>query len=169
VRLPRIRRRDAKAWFDQHRQAFADREDERISAEKWWDRRVEATWGLIRLGEGGAPFAIEMLASGNPDIREDGAGILAEIGRDERAVDALLAALGKETHDQPRDGLIAALGRMKSQRAIPYLAQLIRSAETDGDTRWEAVLALGQIVRRRFDRQPDPERAAIAWLDEHGR
>jgi HEAT repeat protein len=168
VRIPRIRRRDPQAWFDQHAQAFADREAGRISADDWWDRRVQATWALIARREEAVPFAIKMLGNRNADIREDGAGVLAEIGRDGRTVDALLAALRTETEHQPRDVLIDALGRMKSRQAVPYLAELIRSPETDGDTRSGAVIALGRIVGRHFDRQPDAEHAALEWLDRHG-
>lgn len=164
----RIRRRDAKAWFDQHAEAFAAREADEINADTWWKRRVRAAHGLIRRGPEAVPFAMEMLRSRNPDIREDGAGVLAEIGRDERVLDALLSSLEAEAHNQPRDVMIAALGRLKNRRAIPYLAGVIRDPRTDGDTRSGAVDALGQIVHRRFDRQADALDAALSWLDSHG-
>jgi hypothetical protein len=83
-------------------------------------------------------------------------------------IDALLGALEAEVEDQPRDAMIEALGHLKTRRAIPYLAHVIRNADTDGDTRWSAVEALGRIVRRRFDRQPDAFNAALGWLDSHG-
>lgn len=163
-----LRRRDAEAWFEEHAAAFAEREKDRISAEEWWDRRVDATWGLIARGAEAVPFAIKMLESSNPDIREDGAGILAEIGRDESAVDAVLDALRRETEHQPRDVLVSALGRMKSPRAIPPLAAMLRSPKTDSDTRANVVDALGQLARRRFDREADPAGAALVWLEKKG-
>jgi HEAT repeat protein len=63
--------------------------------------------------------------------------------------------------------MIEALGHLKNRRAIPYLAHVIRDVDTDGDTRWSAVEALGRIVRRRFDRQPEAFNAALGWLDSH--
>ncbi len=166
--MRRIRRRDAKAWFDQHAKAFAAYDAEEIDVDTWWKRRVDANWGLISRRDEAVPYAMEMLRSGNPDIREDGAGVLAELGRNEEVIDALLGALQTEDEDQPRDAMIEALGRLKNRRAIPYLAQLIKDPETDGDTRWTGAGALGRIVRRRFDRQGDPVRAALAWLDANG-
>lgn len=138
-----------------------------IDADTWWRLRVEATWGLISRGSEAIPFAMGMLASGSPDIREDGAGVLAEIGRDDVAVDALIARLHGEDEHQPRDAIVQALGRLKSRRAIPSLARLIRDPATDGDTRQVAIVALGTIVGRRFERRPDPDRAAEAWLDRY--
>jgi HEAT repeat protein len=164
----RIGRRDAKAWFDQHAGAFADFHAEKIDAETWWKLRVQAEHGLIRCGNESVPFAVEMLHSRDPDIREDGAGVLAALGKVDGVIDALVGALEAEAEDQPRDAMIEALGRLKNRRAIPYLAQVIRNPDTDGDTRWTAVEALGRIVRHRFDRQPDALEAAGGWLDSHG-
>jgi HEAT repeat protein len=166
--LMRIRRRDAKAWFDQHAEAFAAYDADEIDVDTWWKRRVQADRGLIRQGHEAVPFAVEMLHSRIPDIREDGAGVLAALGDDEGVIDELLGALEAEVEDQPRDATIEALGHLKNRRAIPYLAHVIRNAGTDGDTRWSAVEALGRIVRRRFDRQPDAFNAALGWLDSHG-
>jgi hypothetical protein len=45
---------------------------------------------------------------------------------------------------------------------------MIRSEETDGDTRFTAVESLGRLARRSFDRQEQPIEAALAWLDKHG-
>lgn len=164
----RLRRRDARSWFEQHAHAFTAYASQDISAESWWKQRVEATWGLISRREEAIPFAMKMLISPNPDIREDGAGVLAELGRDGRVVDGLLNALDKETEDQPRDVMISALGQLRSPKAIPLLGDVIRNPETDGDTRWTAVEALGKIVHRRFEQQPEPISAAQRWLDDHG-
>jgi HEAT repeat protein len=164
----RLRRRDAKSWFDQHYEAFTARDAGAIDADVWWDLRVEATWGLISRRHEAVPFALEMLRSPNPDIREDGAGILAQIGKDQAAVDALLTSVQDESEDVPRDVMIDALGHLRDRRAIPFLAEIIRNPATDGDTRCGAVDALGRIARRRFDRQPDPVGAARDWLDAQG-
>ena len=130
----RIRRRDAKAWFDQHAEAFAAYEADEIDVDTWWKRRVQADRVLIRQGHEAVPFAVEMLHSRTPDIREDGAGVLAALGDDEGVIDELLGALEAEVEDQPRDATIEALGHLKNRRAIPYLAHVIRNAGTDGDT-----------------------------------
>ncbi len=66
-----------------------------------------------------------------------------------------------------RDSTILALGRLKSKKAIPLLATVIRDANADGDTRWTAVEGLGLLVRKRFLKQEDPISAAMAWLDSH--
>src|SRR4051794_18064855 len=163
-----MRRRDAKAWFEQHAEAFAAYDAGQMGVDRYWKRRVQASWGLIARGDEAIPFALEMLRSRNPDIREDGAGVLAALGQEEGVVDELLRALQTETEDQPRDVIIEALGRLKNRRAIPQLAQIIRDSEADGDTRSDAADALGRIVRRRFDQKPDPVRAASHWLDTHG-
>jgi hypothetical protein len=57
---------------------------------------------------------------------------------------------------------------MKSKRSIPILAELVRDMALDRDSRWGAVAALGKVVRKRFDKQPDPIAAAIDWLNSKG-
>ncbi len=94
-------------------------------------------------------------------IRADGAGVLAEIGKDEASIDLLIASLQAESENQPRDAIVQALGHLKSKRAMPSLALLIRDPGTDGDMRQTAIVALGMIVGRRFERQPNPETEAI--------
>ncbi|MEH1055987.1 HEAT repeat domain-containing protein [Micromonospora sp. CPCC 206171] len=131
--------------------------------------RVTASWGLIARGADSLPYLILMLRSSNPDSREDAAGALAWLGQDsDGVVSELLTALRGEHEDQPRDGIVLALGALKNRAAVPALAALIRSDNTDGDTRDCAVESLGKIVRRRFHKQDDPVAAATAWLDKHG-
>ena len=109
-----------------------------------------------------------MLTSRNPDSREDGAGMLAALARsDPSVVDSLLAALAAETDDQPRDSIILALGSLRSRKAVPALAAVIQDESADGDTRFGAADSLGRIVQRRFDKQPDPVAAALAWISAH--
>jgi hypothetical protein len=131
-------------------------------------RRVHATWGLIAKGAAAVPHALLMLRHAERDAREDGAAILAELGARAEIVDGLLDALEAETSSEPRDSIIAALGQMRSQRAIPALAAIVRAESTDGDTRWTAVEALGRIARKRFLKQVDPISAAKAWLEKRG-
>ena len=131
-------------------------------------RRVHSAWGLIAQGAASVPYAIAMLESGDSATREDGAGVLAQIGRDPAVVTALLDQLAVESDTVARDGIILALGALKSLAAIPALGAIIRDPKADGDTRWTAAESLGRIVRRRFERQPDAIEAAIAWLDKHG-
>jgi HEAT repeat protein len=64
--------------------------------------------------------------------------------------------------------MISALGQLRSRKAIPFLGDVIRNPEADGDTRWTAVEALGKIVHRQFEQQPEPISAAQRWLDDHG-
>jgi HEAT repeat protein len=141
----------------------------RIAGDEAFKRRVEAQWGLIRSGQEAIPFALRMLGSSDPEIREDGGGILGQLGTQDGVADGVLAALAAESDDQARDSLVLALGELGDQRAIPALAGLIRAEDTDGDTRFTAVQSLGRLAKRRFDNQEDPVGAAIVWLDEKAR
>ena len=127
--------------------------------------RVQATWGMIAKGAAAVPHALRMLQHPDRDAREDGAAILAEVGRQAEAVDSLLEALERETSSEARDSMIQALGRMRARKAIPTLGGIILSEATDGDTRHSAIEALGRIVRKRFLAAPDPVGAAREWLD----
>src|SRR5262245_5137739 len=130
-------------------------------------RRVHAMWGLIAKGAEAAPFALSLLERSESEAREDGASILAELGKDNGVVDALLQSLRSETDLEPRDSMIITLGRLKSRKAIPALAEIIRDAAQDQDTRWTAVESLGSIVRRRFIEKEDPIAAVLDWLAKH--
>jgi hypothetical protein len=132
-----------------------------------FSRRVHATWGLIAKGAEATPYALSLLDRSESEAREDGASILAELGKDAGVVDRLLESLKSERDVTAKDTLIAAIGRLKSGKAIPALATIIRDAAEDGDTRWTAVESLGTIVRRRFLDQKDPIETAIAWLANH--
>jgi HEAT repeat protein len=93
--------------------------------------------------------------------------ILGAVGKDESVVTEILARLSTEADTVARDSLIVALGGLRSRRAIPALAAIIRDESADGDTRWTAVESLGKIVRRRFLKQSIPIEAAIEWLEKH--
>ena len=128
-----------------------------------------ASWGLIARGRESLPYLMLMLRSSNADSREDAGGALGWLGKEPGGVvGELLAALEDETEHQPRDSIVVTLGALKNRAAIPALAALIRSDDTDGDTRRCAVESLGKIVRKQFGTRDDPESATIAWLDAHG-
>lgn len=102
-------------------------------------------------GRDSLPYLMLMLKSREADSREDAGGALSWLGKDDDGVVAeLLAGLGSETEHQPRDSIVLTLGALKNRAAIPALAGLIRSKDTDGDTRRCAVESLGKIVRKRF-------------------
>ena len=130
-------------------------------------RRAHASWGLIAKGAAAIPFALTMLRSAEADAREDGAAILAEMGKGESVVDAILSSLAAETDIVARDALVTALGAMRSKRAVPYIAAIIKDESQDSDSRWNAAESLGRIARRRFHKQDNPVQAALDWLNKH--
>jgi len=130
------------------------------------DRFVEQIVALAGRAEA-APYALSLLQRSESEAREDGAGILAELGKDNGVVDALLESLRSETELEAKDSMIITLGSLKSRKAIPALAAIIRDAAQDHDTRWTAVESLGTIVRRRFTDNEDPIEAALDWLTKH--
>lgn len=132
-----------------------------------WSSRVHATWGLVAKGSAAVPYALKLLGRPEPDAREDAAAILGAVGKDESVVTEILARLRGETDTTARDSLILTLGALRSRRAIPTLAVLIRDDTAEGDTRWTAVESLGKIVRRRFLQQSSPIEAAKDWLRKH--
>jgi hypothetical protein len=131
-------------------------------------KRVRASWGLIARGADALPFLIEMLRSTTPESREDAAGALAWIGTSSPELASMLVdALRDAVRHEERDTILLALGELRAREAVPAVADVLRDPRADGDTRHAAAEALGKIVRRRFDRQPDPIQAALAWLDAH--
>jgi hypothetical protein len=150
-----------------HRQYLDAARTSEYDGELEFRRRVHATWGLIAKGAAAVPYAVAMLKSEEADAREDGAAILAEIGKDAEVGRQVLEALASETDPLARDSLIQALGALKDRAAIPVLAELIRSRDTDDDTRWTAVESLGRLVRRRFLDQAQPLAAALEWLEKY--
>lgn len=153
--------------YEQHLGALQGTKGAGYEIDLSFSRRVHATWGLIAKGVVAAPYALRLLRHSEPAGREDGAAILSELGKDDSVVDKLLDTLRAETDTTARDSLILAVGRLKSRKAIPVLAAIIRDETADGDTRWTAVESLGIIVRKRFLKQKDPVQAAIAWIDSH--
>jgi hypothetical protein len=139
------------------------------------NRYVMAEWGLIARGTDSIPFAIQMLESKTPEVREAGASVLASVGSDDEVMGRILETLEAEYHRsavdhefETLDTLISAVEQMKNKQAIPMLARLVRDANLNGDSRWAAVEALGTLARRRFEKQPDPIAAALEWLEKKG-
>ncbi len=164
--------RDSLAYYIQMYEQFLDSLEGRkkgvgYEVELQFKRRVHALWGLIAKGAEAAPYALSLLQRSEPEAREDGASILAELGKDNGVVAALLESLKSETELEARDSMIITLGSLKSRMAIPALAGIIRDVAQDHDTRWTAVESLGAIVRRRFTDKEDPIKAALDWLAKH--
>ena len=148
-----------EAYYERHRRAIEDGD---------FQARVMASWGLIARGAASLPFLARMLRSPSADIREDAAGAYGWLARSEPAVvDELLLALESESDVQAQDSMICALGELKDKRALPALARMLRDDAIDGETRSLVVESLGKIARRRFDKQSDPERAAMEWSAKH--
>lgn len=160
-----FRRNTAQDLARQHASLFS--RDCSVPPDKRFAARVKATWDLIHCGEKAVPVVLEMLNSPSADIREDAAGILAEIGKDANVAEALLGRLESETDQQARDTLIQALGALRAKSAIPKLIEIIEDADADGDTRFCAMESLGKIVRRRFLDRDDPEIAVKDWIARH--
>ena len=151
-------------YAEMHARAMQDARNREVDSRLTFGRRVHACWGLIAKGSDSVPFALEMLASGNSDAREDGAAILAEVGRNDEVVARLIEAVEREPDTQARDSIVQALGALRNRLALPALVALVEDEATDGDTRWTAVESLGKVVRRRFLAQPDPVAAARDWI-----
>ena len=163
---------DPLAYYIQMYEQFLDTIEERktgagYEVELSFKRRVHALWGLIAKGAEAAPYALSLLQRSEPEAREDGPTILAELGQDDGVVDALLASLKSETDQTAIDAMIITLGELKNRKAIPALAGVIRDEAQDRDTRWTAAESLGRIVRRRFADTGNPLEAALAWLAKH--
>lgn len=132
-------------------------------------KRVEGVWGLTAKGDEAVPLLVELLKHPDAEARADAAGALGWLRDSSPHIEeALVAVLRSSVSDEERDSALVALGSLRSKAALPLVAGLIRAEETDGDTKHLAVGTLGQIVRRRFDRQHDPEAAARAYLDSAG-
>lgn len=153
--------------YERHLDTLRGRTGHGYEPELSFKRRVNGQWGLIANGAASIPYALALLKCSEPEGREDGAAILSELGRDDIVVEALLRSLETEIDVTTRDTVVLALGRMRNRTAIPHLARIIRNELEDGDTRWTAVEGLGLIVRRRFLKQKDPLKAALAWLEAH--
>lgn len=155
------------AMYEQHLETLEGKKGVGYEVDLVFSRRVHAMWGLIAKGGIATAYALSLLKRPVPESREDGAAILAELGRDEAVVDTLIRSLRAETDTTARDSIIQALGRLKNRKAIPSLAAIVAADGTDLDTGFMAVESLGQLVRKRFMNQPNPIEAAKAWIASH--
>lgn len=130
--------------------------------------RVHGTWGLIAKGADSIHFAMRLLSDSRPEVRGDGTSILSEIGKNGEIIERLISTLESDSDAESTDTILAALGRMRADEAIPIIARIIRDPNVDGDTQWTAVESLAEIVRRRFLEEPEPVDAAQEWLEIHG-
>jgi HEAT repeat protein len=127
-----------------------------------------AQWGFIAKGTESLPYVMELLKRPIPEAREAAANVLFGLARQDGVIEPLLDALATEDDEQTRGGMIQALGALRSKKAIPVLAQLIRDQKMDEENRWVAMESLGEIVGRMFVRQDSPIKAAEDWLTKHG-
>ena len=131
-----------------------------------WKQRVHGTWGLSVKGQEALPFILTLIRHPNPDAREDGYFLLAELKGDSDTGERLVECLQSESDLVARSSLISALGKCRYRPAIPALRTLILDSETDVDTRWDAADSLGSIVGVDFC-GPDKLAKAEAWLASH--
>jgi hypothetical protein len=103
-----------------------------------WKQRVHGTWGLSVKGQEGLPFILTLIRHPEPDAREDGYFLLAELKGDAATGEQLLECLQSETDLVALSSLISALGKCRYRPAIPALRSLIRGTDVDVDTRWDA-------------------------------
>jgi hypothetical protein len=152
-------RSSAEAYYALHLEAIREHD---------FHKRVRASWGLIARGVEAMPFLMKMLRSDCADSREDAAGALGWIGKSSpEVVGGLVDSLRHAVTDEERDTIPLGLGDLRARRAVPAVAEILRDQTADGDTRHTAAEALRKIVRRRFDKQPDPIDAALAWSEAH--
>jgi HEAT repeat protein len=94
------------------------------------------------LGEMGDTSVLPHLIQGLDFVRDEAAEALGKLG-DIRAVEPLLAALGKYFSGSVPNPLAVALARLKDPRAIPVLADLLQ--HRDIAMRKSAAYALGEL------------------------
>lgn len=102
--------------------------------------RWEAMNALVKIGPPAVPVLLEVLKSGDEDLRSTTYWVLERMGLP--AVPNLIKALKRE--DREIRSLAAyVLGNIKEKEAVPPLIGLLK--DTDLGVRWEAVRALGKI------------------------
>jgi HEAT repeat protein len=109
------------------------------------DVRLNAAFSLARHGDGSPEVRRELanaLISGNQDLRWKAVTAFEELNTPEAAQD-LRVDLGKSEDADVRAAAAAALGRMKSEAAVPELVEALRDG--DATVRWNAASALGEI------------------------
>jgi hypothetical protein len=161
--------RSAARWYDEYQRAWHELEHGPLAGiDRAYDRRVAAAWGLIARAPDALPFALEMLRSGNPEIRADATSVLERLEGNSQAIAELVRIVETDHELEPLDAAVGALERLRAREAVPALAGLLRDkSRDDGDTQFGAAQALGTIVGARFRRGHEVE-DALAWLDRDG-
>jgi len=113
---------------------------EKLSSDHPLEVRWEAMNALVKIGPPAVSVLLEVLKSGNEDLRSTTYWILERMGLP--AVPNLIKALKRE--DREIRSLAAyVLGNIKEKEAVPSLIGLLE--DVDLGVRWEAVRALGKI------------------------
>jgi hypothetical protein len=115
--------------------------------------RPFAADALGACGETAVPALAEMLRGKDAHVRPYAVRAMARTGtRDEKAISALLTALGTtwDRKNRLQEPIIKALGHLQAEAAVPVLIQFLDARERDSEfVRLAAVRALGQIGDRR--------------------
>lgn len=151
-----------------HGATAADREMASVA----YNRIVNADWGLIARGSQAIPYAIKLVRSSDRDHREAATNVFCGLRNPERLpeiVSEIVAALESEDDRLVIDCLLGALGHLRSREAIPILARFILNPSEDADSRFDAAVSLGNIMRIRFEKRGnDAVQQACSWLADHG-
>jgi hypothetical protein len=102
--------------YEQHLGALQGKTGPGYEIELAFSRGVHGMWGLIAKGAAAASYALNLLGRPVPEAREDGATILAELGKNQAVVHKLIETLNSESDITARDSIILALGRLKNRR-----------------------------------------------------
>jgi len=104
---------------------------DRALAAETWNLRVAAVNALAELTEKSVTRQrlLTPLRDTRPEVRIAAARALLRLGKDEHAVGALVAALALD-QENPRLSAAIELARLRDQRGLQALAQLLRSEET---------------------------------------
>jgi HEAT repeat protein/beta-lactamase regulating signal transducer with metallopeptidase domain len=107
--------------------------------------RRSAIWALGEIEDSrAAPAIAEKLSDSNVEVRREAASALGELDELETAPPQLIDALRDEDPSVVRH-VVSALAEIEDPAAVPGLAELFRSPDTDSETRRAAVWALGEI------------------------
>lgn len=131
-------------------------------------RRHRAADAISTKGLNAIDFAVHLLGNRDPNLREDGAGIIYLVGQDGKCFDALCRALEKETNLTVYSGMLEALAKTGARKAVPVLARIVMDDRVDKDVAWNALVLLGRIVGVDFSKQNlNALEAARTWVESH--
>jgi len=157
-------------YIKKYKKAQKDQNDTSLTNDqlkKAYCCRVSAIWALISKGEKSIPFALELLHSKSQEEKEDAAGILGELGKNDDVIDSLIMQLDAKCTVQVKDTIIIALGNLKSKKALKKLKQMLLDPEMDGDSKYTAAESVGKIIKCNILKKDDPITYAIDWLNSN--